>query len=97
MILLILWNKLKKPFIRFRMKGFGVRKLRKMIDLVQGLQEDGALACQRRQQQVHAWHTPFISRIPYNSQIFRCLSIGITMAESDEVPGFAGEVILPQK
>jgi hypothetical protein len=74
------------------MKGLGVRKLRKVIDLVQGLQEDGVLAYRRGQQQVHAWHTPIISRIPYNSQIFRCISIAITMAERDEVPRFAGAV-----
>ncbi len=79
------------------MKGFGVRKLRKVIDSVQGLQEDGVLACQRGQQQVEARHTPFISRIPYDSQIWRWISIGITMAERSEVPQSGREAFLLQK
>jgi hypothetical protein len=55
--------RIKKPFFRFRMKGFGVRQ-QKVNELVQSLREDGVLAFQGRQQQVQAWRNPFIVKVP---------------------------------
>jgi hypothetical protein len=80
------WDiEIKKPFIRLRMKGFGVRKKNGSIS-VQDLREDGMLAYQWRRQQEQAWYTPFIFKDLLEFKDISLKFNPITMVEREEVP-----------
>jgi hypothetical protein len=61
---------IKKALHPFSNEGLWVRKQIKVSNSVQGLQKNGVLAYQSRQQQVQAWHTPLIIKVSLEFILF---------------------------